>query len=250
MSFLDRIFQMGDGYVLNFSDKTFAMFFSEELNVDLEKFRNENYWPSKAKTLRLYLQSSSPQRAGQTLEALWAYRRDMLRDFGQSESIENCESRFAEIVQTVRKADAGPRTDGIERFAADVTLDELVSSIERDIQANKPEVAIDRLHTYCMKKFAYLLRQSAEMPNSKETLNSRAGRYFNPLRKTGKVRPISDKIMKTTVEIFELFNTIRNDSSLAHDNKLLEPPEARYIFDSVVSLLRFVKTTEGSRFGD
>ena len=29
MSFLDRVFQMGDGYVLNFSDKTFTVFFSK-----------------------------------------------------------------------------------------------------------------------------------------------------------------------------------------------------------------------------
>ena len=35
MLFLDDVFEMGSGYVLNFSDRTFARFFAEELNVDI-----------------------------------------------------------------------------------------------------------------------------------------------------------------------------------------------------------------------
>jgi hypothetical protein len=50
-----------------------------------------------------------------------------------------------------------PRTDAIERFRQDETLEELISAIERDIGANKPAAALDRLHTYCMKKFSHLL---------------------------------------------------------------------------------------------
>jgi hypothetical protein len=51
------------------------------------------------------------------------------------------------------------------------------------------------------------------------------------------VRPISETIMKKTVETFELFNSVRDDESLAHDNTLIEPAEARFIFDAVVNLL-------------
>ena len=68
------------------------------------------------------------------------------------------------------------RTDAIERFAQDETLDELVASIERDIAANKPHVALDRLHTYCMKKFAHLVVARGEQPAPGETLNARARR--------------------------------------------------------------------------
>ncbi len=82
-----------------------------------------------------------------------------------------------------------------------------------------------------------------------DTLNARAGRLFNPLRASGKVRPISAKIMRTTVDVFELFNSIRNNESFAHDNKLVDPAEARYIFDSITSLLRFLKALEGEAFG-
>ena len=36
MLFLDELFEMGGGYVLNFSDKTMSRFFAEELNVDID----------------------------------------------------------------------------------------------------------------------------------------------------------------------------------------------------------------------
>jgi len=36
MMFLDEVFDMGDGYVLNFSDYTFAQFFAEELDIEFD----------------------------------------------------------------------------------------------------------------------------------------------------------------------------------------------------------------------
>ena len=33
---LDDIFEMDSGYVLNFSDRTFAQFFAEELGLDIK----------------------------------------------------------------------------------------------------------------------------------------------------------------------------------------------------------------------
>ncbi len=42
----------------------------------------------------------------------------------------------------------------IDAFTDDSTLAELIEAIQRDIQANKPNAVLDRLHTYSMKKFA------------------------------------------------------------------------------------------------
>ena len=134
--------------------------------------------------------------------------------------------------------------DAIDRFSDDRTVDELVSSIHRDIDRGKPEVTLDRLHTYCMKKFAYLLALSGESVTDNEPLNSRVGRVFNPLRRRNVVSPMSAAIMKGTTEAFEAFNKIRNESSLAHDNELLSSAEAYFIFDGVQNMLQFVKWIE------
>lgn len=248
MQHLDKVFQMETGYVLDghFSDRTFASFFAEELNIDVDDPQFARYGRSKAKRLRCLVQTVDAGTAARVLRRLWQYREELRN---QTEKEEWASLSVKKTLEVIERLERGvPRTLGIERFSQDVTLDELVSAIERDISANKPEVALDRLHTYCMKKFAHLLKFRGESSYSNESLNARAGRYLNPLRRTGKVRPISEKIMKATVETFELFNNIRNNESLAHDNILVEPAEARFIFEGIVNILRFLKSVEGRSF--
>jgi hypothetical protein len=249
MNVLDRVLMMVSGYVLDFSDRTMWDFFDQELGIDIDDARYHEYGGSKGKRLRCFLRISDGHLAARALRALWSHRRNMRRFLDRPDEDEHLEGRYFEIIARLEGgAGALPLAGAVERFSRDETLEELVASIERDIAAKKPQVALDRLHTYCMKKFAHLLRGRGDEPDSKETLNARAGRYFNPIRRAG-VRPITGKIMKSTVEIFEQFNSVRNDESLAHDNELVDQAEAQYIFDSVVSLLRFLKATEGAHFG-
>ena len=39
------------------------------------------------------------------------------------------------------------------------------------------------------------------------------------------------------------------NESFAHDNNIVDQAEARYIFDSITALLRFIKTIEVEKFG-
>lgn len=74
MLVIDKVFGMGDGYVLNFSNRTFAVFFDEELGVDIDQPRWAVNGGSKAKRLRTYLRQADRQTALRTLQALWEYR--------------------------------------------------------------------------------------------------------------------------------------------------------------------------------
>jgi hypothetical protein len=124
---LEDALDMGSGYVLNFSDRTFAEFFDDQ-------------------GITIY----------------------------QGKYGFNGTSR---------------RTDAIDRFARDQTLDELVDSIERDIGANRPAAALDRLHTYCMKKFGHFLDVRGVAWERAEPLHSRVGKYVKAL---GQDRPLRD----------------------------------------------------------
>ena len=158
-------------------------------------------------------------------------------------------ARFFGIVQSIEGGTSLPRADALEKFADDPTLEELVAAIERDIQANRPEAALDRLHTYCMKKFSHVLGRKGIVCDKEEPLHSRAGRYIKVLESEGKVRDISLTVMKSSISIFDRYNRIRNDGTFAHDNKLVDRVEARFIFDSITSILRFMKGFEANRFG-
>lgn len=39
MQIIDKIFGMEDGYVLDFSDRSMAQFFAEDLNIDIDHLR-------------------------------------------------------------------------------------------------------------------------------------------------------------------------------------------------------------------
>ena len=74
MPILDKVFGMEGGVVLDFSNRTFAEFFQEELGVDIYDSRWEVEGGSKAKRLRYYLRRAGRQTALDTLNALWEYR--------------------------------------------------------------------------------------------------------------------------------------------------------------------------------
>ena len=54
MPIIDRVFDMEGGFVLDFSDRTFAEFFHEELQVGIDDPRWAAQGKSKAKRLRSF----------------------------------------------------------------------------------------------------------------------------------------------------------------------------------------------------
>jgi hypothetical protein len=75
MTVLDDLFDMNDGYVLNFSDRTFTRFFADELNIDIDDSAYAQNGSSKAKRLRCFLQMVDQPTIVRTLNALWESRR-------------------------------------------------------------------------------------------------------------------------------------------------------------------------------
>jgi hypothetical protein len=63
---IEDVLGMGGGYVLDFSNRTFAMFFAD-LGIDIDKDFPEG---SKANRLRAFLRGADPARVAQVLEAL------------------------------------------------------------------------------------------------------------------------------------------------------------------------------------
>ena len=62
---------------------------------------------------------------------------------------------------------------------------------------------------------------------------------------------MSERIVKSSISVFEAMNPVRNDQSFAHDNPdLIEMEEARFIFDSVAAFLRYAKAIDGRFFED
>jgi hypothetical protein len=111
MLFLDDLFDMGSGYVLNFSDRTIAQFFAEELNIDFDDPVFAKNGTSKAKRLRCFLQTVDKPTVVRTLNALWEYREAIRLRSGAEEKIQNARGRLLALIDKISggtsKAPAG-----------------------------------------------------------------------------------------------------------------------------------------------
>ena len=70
---IEAVLKMGGGYVLDFSDRTFAMFF-EEFGVNIDDSQYCEHGGSKAKRLRAFLRASSPGLIARVLDGLLEHR--------------------------------------------------------------------------------------------------------------------------------------------------------------------------------
>lgn len=260
---LDDAFQMHNGYVLSFTNRTMAEFFEDELGIDIYDDRYAANGGSKANRLRTFFEIENAFDFCRVARALWNRREeDFKRASGSSwrttypqdaqEAQHNAAQKEAlfDLIARIGTGGAVPATDAFYRFTPDNTLEELIRAIDRDIRANKPAAALDRLHTYCQKKFAHLLKRRGIRCDKYEPLHSRFGKYRKALQADNRHSEISDLIMKSSISIFDKFNDTRNNWSLAHDNVLVDEAEARFIYDAVTAILRFVKTIDGERFGE
>ena len=124
---LDDLFEMHGGYVLDFSNRTFAEFFFDELGVDIYSSCWDGGGTSKAKRLRFYLRNNPASTVVKTLRALWDYREAERRRHGADESIPAAEEQFYDLIE--RLGGARPRPKRRESSKADdVSLDPSISA--------------------------------------------------------------------------------------------------------------------------
>jgi hypothetical protein len=242
---IDEAFQSEAGYALNFSDRTFAEYFDDEFGIDINDEKYHAAGTSKMNRLRTFFRISDAALATRVMRNLCEYREATVGPYKPE-----VKERLFGLIARIEGGSEIARTDALEKFAPDPTLDELISAIERDITADRPAAALDRLHTYCAKKFGHLLDKRKIDWKRDEPLHSRVGKYVKAVHQEQPLQEMTLQILKNAIGVFDKFNQVRNNQSLAHDNDLLHKAEARFIFDSVSAVLRFVKSVDTTRFED
>lgn len=99
MRLIDDLFEMGGGYVLDFSDRTFSDFFSEELGVDIDGPDYRLDGSSKGKRLRCFLKRCSPELRIRALLALWEYRQHLQGRKSTPDPVAHAEEAFWSLIE-------------------------------------------------------------------------------------------------------------------------------------------------------
>jgi len=99
MMLLDDLFEMRSGYVLDFSNFTFASFFADELQIDIDDQIYSENGTSKGKRFKCFLQKADRATVARALRAFWEYREALRLRRGDEEKVANAHARLFEIVR-------------------------------------------------------------------------------------------------------------------------------------------------------
>jgi hypothetical protein len=135
--------------------------------------------------------------------------------------------------------------DSIQPVTDDRTFDALAKAVRDSIEGDEPESGLDRLHTYAVKYVRLIAANHGLGVTKDKPLHSTFGEYVGYLRKNGLLESeMTERILKSAISTLEAFNHVRNNQSLAHDNKTLNYEESLLIYNHVCSSIRFIQSVE------
>lgn len=242
----EELFGMNSGYVLDFSDRTFQEFVQDAVHINIYDEKYNYHSGSKANRLRGYWRAESNYNIGRLLEKLLEYWREQTDR--QENNISANESLYKEcliIAQRLKSESPVQNLDVLTPNPDEKDFSSLVESIKREIEINKPEQALDRLHTFTTK-YIRSLCDKHEIDYEPETpLHSLFGKYIKTIDEKGMIKSrMTKQILKSSISIFESFNDVRNNNSFAHDNPVLNYDESCLIVSNISTTIKFLKAVE------
>jgi hypothetical protein len=236
----EKLLGMSSGYVSDFSNRTFEEFVWDSVRKEIYDDAYKYSSGSKANRLRAFWDKEPDHVVAKLLGDLVDYARDLGAEAGL---IEGCREAVDRLKTSAPVADL----DAIVPNAEGREFEVLAEAVKKSIEANEPEVGVDRLHTFTMKYLRVLCEQRGISTEKNKPLHSLLGELIKRLKAEGLVQSaMAERILKSTISTLESFNTVRNDQSLAHDNEILTYDEALLIFNHVSSAIRFLGAIVGS----
>ena len=242
---LEKLFKMESGYVSNYSDATFAMAIAESMNIDSNLPKYQKYGASKAKRLRAIWEIESDEKVGCQIKRFVKDIRKRQKDsfFITPDAEEEELTAHAENIVMRLQSITPDRilTDSIGENN-DETIDALISSIRREVSALQPQGALDRVHTLFVKYLRNKLK-SINIDSEKSTpLHGLYGTYVKNLRERGLIETeMTVKILRSLNPIVENLSDIRNNKSMAHDNRFISSPESMFILNCIANTISYIE---------
>ena len=97
---LNNLFEMRQGVVLDFSDRTINLFFADEMNIDFDDDTFRADGGSKANRLRCFIKVTDRSTVITVLVSLWNYKKSK---FPENVSPQD-DSQFAQLIQRLQDA--------------------------------------------------------------------------------------------------------------------------------------------------
>jgi hypothetical protein len=190
---LEKLLGMSGGYVLQFSNRSFAEFVAGSVHKDIYCGDYDYQSNSKANLLRRFWEVEPNHVVGKLLADLLSYIEEV--DVGSaSNDLSDKAQRIAD-----RLLDGAPVEDisVIEAELEGQGFDLLMRSIRDSLGKNEPESGLDRLHTFMTKFMRHHCRKyGVDVPKDKP-LHSLMGEYIKKKKDAGALETeMTERILK------------------------------------------------------
>lgn len=125
----------------------------------------------------------------------------------------------------------------------------LNQDIAESLSQNEPTMVLDRLHTFSVKFIRDICTKHDIAITSENgdfyPLHNLVGSLVKYYKKNNVIESdFSERVLKSSISLFESYNFIRNNKSYAHDNKVLSKQEAEYVVKIVSATLSYIEKIE------
>lgn len=249
---LEKLFEMKGGYVCDFSDRTFGDFVLDSTGIDVYLEGYEEIGTSKANRIRNFWKKENNYLTAKLLEDILEYWKiqqttsDYSWNTGENKKYnQELHDECLKIVERLKQNISIENIDVLHNVKGDKTNELLIKSIQSSIEKDMPDEAIDRLHTYMVNYVRKLCDENLIDYKKSTSLHNLFSLYIKHLTENKLIESeMTLRILKSSISLLDAFNTVRNNQSLAHDNRVLNYEESVLIFNSILSVVRFVQSIE------
>lgn len=248
-SVLEELFGMSSGYVLDFSNNSFSRFVGEVIGIDIYADPGYEEYASKANKLRQIWSKEPDNIVGILIEALLSYFEDMQLRRNELTEYERKKIEEMRAVANRLKGNA-PRIELPSK--QEESLQTLQDDINNALARNKPELVLDRLHTFSTKLLRQICSDNGitvtDAKGANLPLHSLAGLLRKKYEQDGLFQSsFTLMAIQNSISLFDKYNAVRNDQSYAHDNDVLDTMEAGFAVRIMADLLTFIDKAETYR---
>lgn len=238
---LEKLFGMGSGYVLDFSNRTFEEFVLDCTGKSIYDSKYDNGSGSKANRLRAFWAVEPNYIVSKLLGDLLQY----LGGQGVTPDQEQLYESSRRVVERLSQSATVAEIEAITPNTAEKDFATLAKSVREAIDKNEPGSGLDRLHTFVVKYMRVVCQKHGIKTEKDKPLHSLVGEYVKRLKEKGYIESdMTERILKSSVSTLEAFSRVRNDRSFAHDNQILNYDESLLVFNHVASAIRFTEAIE------
>ena len=172
MRLIDSIFDMEGGYCLNFTDRTMAEFFEDEIGIEIYQDKYSFNGRSKAKHVRAFIEIENNYAVSNFLKKLWDYKISECNT--NEDDLTTKKSRLFELIERLESCASNIAAGKLSDKAKLLDLDTMARDLDRALKdaRHDPESALtsacSTLESVCR---SLLIDMGENLPKTKDLMN-------------------------------------------------------------------------------